>query len=33
MGKEVGCFIIRASQSSPGDFSISVRYRLFLTPP
>ncbi|GAB5574280.1 GRB2-related adapter protein 2 isoform X1 [Prionailurus iriomotensis] len=31
MGKEVGFFIIRASQSSPGDFSISVRgpdYRL-----
>ncbi|KAJ8791711.1 hypothetical protein J1605_020433 [Eschrichtius robustus] len=26
MGKEVGCFIIRASQSSPGDFSISVRH-------
>lgn len=26
MGKEVGFFIIRASQSSPGDFSISVRY-------
>ncbi|XP_008072300.1 GRB2-related adapter protein 2 isoform X2 [Carlito syrichta] len=26
MGKEVGFFIIRASQSSPGDFSISVRH-------
>lgn len=26
MAKEVGFFIIRASQSSPGDFSISVRY-------
>uniref|UniRef100_A0A6I8N7R4 GRB2 related adaptor protein 2 n=1 Tax=Ornithorhynchus anatinus TaxID=9258 RepID=A0A6I8N7R4_ORNAN len=26
MGKEVGSFIIRASQSSPGDFSISVRH-------
>ncbi|XP_013852959.1 GRB2-related adapter protein 2 isoform X1 [Phacochoerus africanus] len=26
MGKDVGCFIIRASQSSPGDFSISVRH-------
>ncbi|XP_060512263.2 GRB2-related adapter protein 2 isoform X2 [Panthera onca] len=26
MGKEVGVFIIRASQSSPGDFSISVRH-------
>lgn len=25
MGKEIGFFIIRASQSSPGDFSISVR--------
>lgn len=28
MGKEIGFFIIRASQSSPGDFSISVRYWL-----
>lgn len=26
MGKELGYFIIRASQSSPGDFSISVRH-------
>lgn len=26
MGKEIGFFIIRASQSSPGDFSISVRH-------
>ncbi|KAI4545861.1 hypothetical protein MG293_002416 [Ovis ammon polii] len=26
MGKELGFFIIRASQSSPGDFSISVRH-------
>ncbi|KAM6215348.1 GRB2-related adapter protein 2 [Rhynchocyon petersi] len=26
MGKEVGFFIMRASQSSPGDFSISVRH-------
>lgn len=26
MDKEVGFFIIRASQSSPGDFSISVRH-------
>ncbi|CAI9165949.1 unnamed protein product [Rangifer tarandus platyrhynchus] len=26
MSKELGCFIIRASQSSPGDFSISVRH-------
>ncbi|XP_068958924.1 GRB2-related adapter protein 2 isoform X1 [Petaurus breviceps papuanus] len=26
MGKDVGFFIIRASQSSPGDFSISVRH-------
>ncbi|XP_027628550.1 GRB2-related adapter protein 2 isoform X2 [Tupaia chinensis] len=26
MGQEVGFFIIRASQSSPGDFSISVRH-------
>lgn len=26
MGKDIGFFIIRASQSSPGDFSISVRY-------
>ncbi|XP_044535045.1 GRB2-related adapter protein 2 [Gracilinanus agilis] len=26
MGKDVGSFIIRASQSSPGDFSISVRH-------
>lgn len=26
MGKEVGFFIIRASQSSPGEFSISVRH-------
>lgn len=26
MGKGIGFFIIRASQSSPGDFSISVRY-------
>ncbi|XP_005871443.1 PREDICTED: GRB2-related adapter protein 2 isoform X2 [Myotis brandtii] len=26
MAKEVGFFIIRASQSSPGDFSISVRH-------
>uniref|UniRef100_A0A452H687 SH2 domain-containing protein n=1 Tax=Gopherus agassizii TaxID=38772 RepID=A0A452H687_9SAUR len=25
MSKEVGSFIIRASQNSPGDFSISVR--------
>lgn len=33
MGKEVGFFIIRASQSSPGDFSISVRYWQFLTLP
>uniref|UniRef100_A0A8C5YV98 GRB2 related adaptor protein 2 n=1 Tax=Marmota marmota marmota TaxID=9994 RepID=A0A8C5YV98_MARMA len=32
MGKEVGFFIIRASQSSPGDFSISVRYWPRLTP-
>lgn len=33
MGKDVGFFIIRASQSSPGDFSISVRYWQFLTLP
>ncbi|XP_020838328.1 GRB2-related adapter protein 2 isoform X3 [Phascolarctos cinereus] len=26
MGRDVGFFIIRASQSSPGDFSISVRH-------
>ncbi|XP_042553891.1 GRB2-related adapter protein 2 isoform X1 [Dipodomys spectabilis] len=26
MGKDVGFFLIRASQSSPGDFSISVRH-------
>nr|1R1P_A Chain A, GRB2-related adaptor protein 2 [Mus musculus]1R1P_B Chain B, GRB2-related adaptor protein 2 [Mus musculus]1R1P_C Chain C, GRB2-related adaptor protein 2 [Mus musculus]1R1P_D Chain D, GRB2-related adaptor protein 2 [Mus musculus]1R1Q_A Chain A, GRB2-related adaptor protein 2 [Mus musculus]1R1Q_B Chain B, GRB2-related adaptor protein 2 [Mus musculus]1R1S_A Chain A, GRB2-related adaptor protein 2 [Mus musculus]1R1S_C Chain C, GRB2-related adaptor protein 2 [Mus musculus]1R1S_E Chai len=26
MGKDIGFFIIRASQSSPGDFSISVRH-------
>nr|XP_004650388.2 GRB2-related adapter protein 2 [Jaculus jaculus] len=26
VSKEVGCFIIRASQSSPGDFSVSVRH-------
>lgn len=26
MGKGIGFFIIRASQSSPGDFSISVRH-------
>uniref|UniRef100_A0A674IB81 GRB2 related adaptor protein 2 n=1 Tax=Terrapene triunguis TaxID=2587831 RepID=A0A674IB81_9SAUR len=26
MSKEVGSFIIRASQNSPGDFSISVRH-------
>lgn len=26
MGKEIGFFVIRASQSSPGDFSISVRH-------
>ncbi|XP_077195546.1 GRB2-related adapter protein 2 isoform X1 [Paroedura picta] len=25
-GKGVGCFIVRASQNSPGDFSISVRH-------
>ncbi|XP_027729610.1 GRB2-related adapter protein 2 isoform X2 [Vombatus ursinus] len=26
MGRDVGFFVIRASQSSPGDFSISVRH-------
>ncbi|XP_043924559.1 GRB2-related adapter protein 2 isoform X2 [Protopterus annectens] len=26
MGKLVGCFLVRGSQSSPGDFSVSVRH-------
>lgn len=28
MSKGVGCFVVRASQNSHGDFSISVRYLL-----